>query len=325
MLDVRKLNMLAELDRLGTITAVARSLKLTPPGISMQLASLEREVGIALTEKQGRRVVVTPAGRVLAQHGSTIVDMLTVAEMEAASLRDGAAGTYRVAAFPTAARNILPTAWSTLRAAGDGAVQLRLIELEPSASIPALIAGDVELAVVHNYSNMPPIAGPGMDLTVIGTERVMLAVNSAEWATASPTVDLGDFAGHDWIVPSREWTCFDMVHRATDLAGFEPRAVAEATDFQVQLALVAAGIGVALIPELGAIDVPVGVGMHELRIPIVRNIVLASRRASAADAGLQRIRSAIAESTGAVLGSRSGPAEAEPLQPMTSEVLRPST
>ena len=87
VLDIRKLNMLAELDRLGTITAVAKSLNLTAPGISMQLASLEREIGVKLTERQGRRIVVTPAGRLLARHGSGIVDMLAVAEMEIASSR----------------------------------------------------------------------------------------------------------------------------------------------------------------------------------------------------------------------------------------------
>ncbi|MET0884996.1 MAG: LysR family transcriptional regulator, partial [Mycetocola sp.] len=67
MLDIRKLNMLAELDRLGTIAAVAKSLNLTAPGISMQLSTLEREIGVALTERQGRRVVVTPAGQLLAR------------------------------------------------------------------------------------------------------------------------------------------------------------------------------------------------------------------------------------------------------------------
>lgn len=308
MLDVRKLNMLAELDRLGTIAAVARSLNLTAPGISMQLAALEREVGISLTEKQGRRIVVTPAGHLLGRHGSTIVDMLAVVEMEAATLRDGAAGTYRVGAFPTAAQAILPAAWKAVTAAGDLGLQLRLLELEPSDSMPALSAGEIELAVAHSYSNMPPITGAGLVITPIATESVRLAVNSTAWTgpTATP-VALADFAAHDWIVPSREWSCFDMVHRATDLAGFEPHTVAEATDFRVQLALVAAGVGVALIPELGATDVPADVTMLDLTVPVCRNIVLVSRRASAADAGLQRIRDEITAAATALLPARTAP------------------
>lgn len=297
MLDIRKLNMLAELERLGTITAVAKSLNLTPPGISMQLASMERELGVQLTERQGRRIVVTPAGRLLARHGSTIVDMVAVAEMEAVALRDGAAGTYRVAAFPTAARWIVPTAWRSIIDADDSGIHLRVIELEPSESMAALSSGDVELAIAHHYSNMPPVSGAGLSVRPIATERVRLAVNAAQWTgdSAAP-VNLGAFAGNDWIVPGREWTCHDMVHRATDLAGFEPRTVAEATDFQVQLALVAEGIGVALIPELGATDVPPGVVMLDLDAPVHRSIIAVTRRASAADVGLRRVGDAIAAS-----------------------------
>ena len=81
--------MLSELQRLGTITAVANKLHLTAPAVSMQLAALEREVGLALTERQGRRVVLTPAGEVLAQHGHDIADLVSVAEMEVQTLRQG--------------------------------------------------------------------------------------------------------------------------------------------------------------------------------------------------------------------------------------------
>jgi DNA-binding transcriptional LysR family regulator len=310
VLDVRKLNMLAELDRLGTITAVARSLNLTPPGISMQLATLERELGVKLLEKQGRRVVVTPAGHLLAKHGSSIVDALSVVEMEAAALRDGAAGTYRVGAFPTAARTIVPSAWKALNEAGDRSVELRLVEMEPSDAVPALAAGDIELAIVHSYSNMPPVAGPGLSIRTIGTEVVRLAVNEDGWqGPTDEPVDLAEFAAHDWIVPSRERTCHDMVRRATDLAGFAARVVAEATDFQVQLALVQAGMGVALIPELGAAAVPDGVVMLDLAVPIHRSLLLVTRRSSAADAGLVHIQELIADATRAQLpaGGRERP------------------
>jgi len=99
--------MLAEVERLGTIAAAAQALHLTAPGVSMQLAALEREVGLALTERRGRRVALTPAGQLLARHGRDIVDQVEVAAMEVAALREGTAGTYRVAAFPTAARSFV--------------------------------------------------------------------------------------------------------------------------------------------------------------------------------------------------------------------------
>ena len=305
MLDIRKLNMLAELDRLGTIAAVAQSLNLTAPGISMQLAGLEREIGVQLTERRGRRIVVTPAGHLLARHGSGIVDMLAVAEMEVSALKDGTAGTYRVAAFPTAAKIIIPNAWRALADTESGNIQLRLIEMEPSNALAALSAGEVELVVAHNYSNMPPVTALGLTVTHIATETVNLAVHESQWSgDREELVDLSDFAGHDWIVPGREWTCYDMVHRATDLAGFEPQTVAEATDFQVQLALVAERVGVALIPELGATTVPPGVVMLSLRNPVRRNIIVVTRRASTGDPGLMRVHQAITNAASSRLPSK---------------------
>jgi DNA-binding transcriptional LysR family regulator len=296
VLDIRKLNMLAELDRLGTIAAVAQSLHLTAPGISMQLAALERELGIRLTEKQGRRLVVTPAGHLLAKHGSDIVDMLSVAEMEVVALKQGIAGTYRIAAFPSAARMLMPQAWKLIAEDDEARIQLRMVQLEPNEALPALIAGDVELVVAHSYSNMPPVAAPGLVVRRVATESVRLAVNESQWSgDASAPVDLAEFAHYDWLVPGREWTCFEMVHRATDLAGFEPHVVGEATDYQVQLSLIAQGLGVALVPELGAVSVPDGVILLDLLAPIQRNVIVVSRRASAGDAGLMRIERAIAD------------------------------
>ena len=115
------------------------------------------------------------------------------------------------------------------------------------------------------------------------------------------TVGMAEFADHNWIVPGRERSSFDMVHRATDLAGFEPCTVAEATDYRVQLELVAAGVEVAPIPELGATEVPAGVALVDLDVPVYRTILLVSRRASVSDAGLQRVSAAIIASAAALL------------------------
>ncbi|MBN9327480.1 MAG: LysR family transcriptional regulator, partial [Cellulomonas sp.] len=157
MLDVRRLQMLAALRRLGTIAAVAAEMHLTPPAVSMQLTALEREVGLPLTERQGRRVVLTPAGQVLAQHGRDIVDLVSVAELEVEGLRHGASGTYRLAAFPTAARSYVTDTWRELQADRATGLELRLTELEPDDAAAALAAGEVEVAVTHAYSNVPPV------------------------------------------------------------------------------------------------------------------------------------------------------------------------
>ena len=301
VLDIRKLHMLAELDRLGTLAAVARSLQLTAPGVSMQLAALEREVRLKLTERHGRTVSLTPAGRLLAQHAHGIVERLSLAETEAAALRDGAAGTYRVAAFPAAARTIVADAWRTILDNPDLGLRLELTELEPPDSLPAIARGEVELAITHGYSNVPAQDATDLVVTRLATENVYLAIRATGGPDAGDVgsaindapgapVDLGSFARHPWVVPHRRWSCYEMVRRACGLAGFEPRAVAEATDFAVILSLVAAGAGVALVPELAIATLPAGVALHLLVAPVHRHDFVVTRPSTDADPGIRRLR-----------------------------------
>jgi DNA-binding transcriptional LysR family regulator len=220
---------------------------------------------------------------------------LALVDLEIDSLRDGAAGTYRLAAFPSIARTVVADTWSEVLAAPELGLSLRLIELEPQDSIPALRAGEVELAVTHSYSNMTQSAATGLAATELAVEPVWLAVPGRD---ASSTVDLEAFAGHDWVLPHRRWACHEMVQRACGLAGFTPHAVAEASDFAVLLALVSAGAGVALIPQLTIAALPDNVTLHSLSAPIVRRDWVVSREASSGDAGLRRVRDLLVASAG---------------------------
>jgi DNA-binding transcriptional LysR family regulator len=299
-LDVRKLHMLAEVDRLGTIAAAAQALHLTAPGVSMQLTALEREVGLSLTERRGRRVALTPAGQLLARHGRDIVDQVGVAAMEVAALREGIAGTYRIAAFPTAARSFVAQVWRQLVEEPASGPALRLVELEPIDSLPAVAAGEVDLAVTHSYSNVAQVEHPGVETTQIAREEVFLATfrtGSSTPATdqrqqvdpAAEATRLADYARENWIIPHHRWSCYEMVERACGLAGFAPHAVAEATDFSTQLALVAVDVGVALIPNLGCLAVPEQVTLRRLAQPVHRHLHLAVRRGARTDPGLTRL------------------------------------
>jgi DNA-binding transcriptional LysR family regulator len=286
--------MLAELDRLGTIVAVAKQLQQTAPGVSMQLAALEREVGVALTEKDGRRVRLTAAGRLLAQHGLDVVERLMLAEMEVQALRDGATGTYRVAAFPSAARTIVAATWSDLLAA-QASLRIELVEMEPEESSSALRAGDVDLAITHTYSSLEPIDARNLAIWPLRVEPVWLAVPAAR-GLAGP-LDLQQLAAEDWLVPRKEASCHDMVVRACGAAGFAPRITAQATDFSVLLALVGVGAGVALVPELAIDRLPTGVRLLAIEQPVERHLFLAARSSSSGDPGLRRLRDALAHAS----------------------------
>jgi DNA-binding transcriptional LysR family regulator len=285
--------MLSALQRLGTITAVADEQHLTAPAVSMQIAALEREVGLALTERQGRRVVLTPAGEVLAHHGHDIADLVSVAEMEVQTLRQGESGTYRVAAFPTAARSYVTDTWRELRDGAQLGPALRLTELEPDAAIDALVHGDVDLAVTHAYSNVPELPSQGLFATALATEEVVLATaaSSMPVTTGSGEARLVDQAHSDWVIAHDGFACAEMVKRACGAAGFQPTIVAEATDFSVQLQLVAAGIGVALVPRLAARARGLGEGLQLLPVhpAVERHHFALARRSARSDAGIRRI------------------------------------
>jgi DNA-binding transcriptional LysR family regulator len=261
----------------------------------MQLAALERELGVQLTERQGRILALTPAGRLLARHGHDVVDRLALAELEVAALREGSVGSYRLAAFSSIARTVVADTWRTILEAPEHGLTLSLTELEPTDSLSALAAGEVELTLTHAYSNMPEFGVAGLDGVRIASEPVWLAMRADDPALAGRSTDavpadLRAFARHDWVVPHRRWSCYEMVERACGLAGFAPRTVAEATDFAVILSLVAAGVGVALVPHLTVAAVPDGVVLVPLAQPVFRHDFAVTRSTSAADAGLRRLR-----------------------------------
>lgn len=299
--------MLSALDQLGTIAAVAQQLHLTAPGVSMQLAKLERELGVTLTERRGRRVALTPAGSVLAAHGRDILDRLSLAEYELDALRSGSIGHYALTAFPSAARTFVADTFRQLLGTEGCGLELTLTTLEPEPALDALTAGAVDVAVIHSYSNTPRDLPGGIVADPIGSEPVWLAVRALErrptpdHTPARGTTDLREFAGAPWITPTPGVTCHDMVERACGIAGFRPRVVAETMDFAVQLELVAAGVGVALVPFLTIDQVPEGVELLELSAPVARSVLLAVREPSRADPGIRNLRGLIMDAATARL------------------------
>ncbi|WP_211220992.1 LysR family transcriptional regulator [Nocardioides insulae] len=287
MLDVRKLQMLAGLERLGSVAAVAAELHLTAPGVSMQLGALERELGIVLTERRGRRLALTPAGTALAAHARDLMDRLSLVDMEVDALRRGAIGTYRLAAFPSAARTFVADLWRGL-IRDDAGIGIGLQTLEPDAALAAVLSGGADLAIVHSYSNVARELPESMVSEHLVTEPVWVAISEDD-PLVGDRISLADLADRDWITPTRDLTCFEMVDRACGLAGFRPRVVAESADFDVQLQLVDAGVGVCLVPELTVAAVPAGVRLVSPTTELRRHLALAYREPRRADVGLRRI------------------------------------
>ena len=264
-MDPRRLELLLELSRRGSMREVADALHLTTSTVSQQLAVLAREASAPLLEPDGRRVRLTPAGRRLADHAVTVLAALEAAR---ADLDPTAAprGEVRVAAFATAVRrSLLPV--SRVLLSEHPEVRLVISEHEPSEAYELLAADDVDLALTYDY-NLAPAT---FDRSV--RARPLWEV---PWSVGAPsgTDDAGSslevfdrLRDSDWIVNSRNTADEDAVGTIASLAGFSPRVVHRADSLDLVQELVVEGFGVGLLPS----DQPVrdGVALLPLRDPVV--------------------------------------------------------
>jgi DNA-binding transcriptional LysR family regulator len=287
MMDVRRLRLLLELARRGTITAVADALTYTPSAVSQQLAALEREAGVPLLERAGRRVALTPAGAVLAGYAESVFAVLEEASAAVAATRDSLTGPLRIGAFPTAVRTILAPALVTL-GRDHPALELMVTELDAVAVPDALRTGALDVALTFAYDYVPAEPDPGLDIEPLLDETVFLA-------TADPArTSVEDCRDATWIAGSPDTLCHALVVRACQAAGFTPRVRHHADDFAAVLALVAAGQGVSLIPRLGLPDDPPAVTLTALTAR--RRIGIACRKGTRHHPAVSAFAAAIRQS-----------------------------
>jgi DNA-binding transcriptional LysR family regulator len=266
MLDVHRLRLLRELSHRGTIAAVAQALSFTPSAVSQQLSTLEREAGVPLLTRTGRRVSLTPAGSDLVRHTEAVLEHLARAEAELARARTGPAGPVRIGSYPTAARAVIPAALAALERAHPQ-LEPRVTELDPAEVPAALRAADLDIALIHAYDFVPAPAEPGLTSRELFTEPLYLA--------APAPGAIADHCRSPWIVSPSGTLCRTMAERACETAGFSPRVRHEVDDFATVLALVTLGQGVAIVPHLGALAPPDGVALT--RLPTFRRTHIAFR------------------------------------------------
>jgi len=284
MLDIRKLRLLRELAHRGTIAAVAEALSYTPSAVSQQLSALEREAGRPLLIRTGRRVRLTAAGTVLVEHAEVILADLERASAALAASETGLTGSVRLGAFPTALRTIVLPALIELRRTEPG-LEPTITEVDP-ADVPDLLRGDhLDIALVHEYDNVPSTMGTGIDLEPLLDEAVYLASQAAPDVPADAVI--GSHATSRWIVGNPGTLCHTMAVRSCRNHGFEPQVAHRIDDFAGVLQLVAAGAGVALVPQLAVTDVPEGVVLTAL--PIGRRTRIAYRAGSRSQPNLAAV------------------------------------
>jgi DNA-binding transcriptional LysR family regulator len=286
MLDVRRLRVLHAVSAYGSVTAAAGALGYSAPAVSQQLAALEREIKMKLTERVGRKLSLTPAAMILVGHTDALLARLDAAEADLAALRDQVAGHVSLSTFASAARNIVPAAWAAL-AASAPQVELDVTQMEPEEALPAVLRGETDAAVVHEYDLLPRPLDPLFERRELRADPVLIAVPAGHpLADSAVRVPLAALSSLPFLAPRDNTSCAEMIQRACARAGFVPRIVARATDFGVLLSLVAAGAGVTLVPALatrGESALATGGGAGGARLlwpaePVTRQIFAVSRR-----------------------------------------------
>jgi molybdate transport repressor ModE-like protein len=274
MLDVRRMKVLREVARHGSFSAAAEALSYTQSAVSQQIAALEKETGAKLLERGPRGVRLTDAGRALVDHSDAIFARLAAAEAELEDITGLRAGRLRLASFSSAGATLAPLAALRFRERHPG-IRMSLMEANEEESIPLLRAGELELALICDPNVLSEPAFEAIERMHL-LDDVMYAVLPRDHRLAKRRrLRLTDLANEPWINPGP--TCAPFIEDQCRRKGFEPEVAFSSDQYTTIQGFVAAGVGIALIPELG---------LHPVRDDVVV-------RSLGADAPVRRILAAV--------------------------------
>jgi DNA-binding transcriptional LysR family regulator len=252
MLDVKQLRVLMAVAEHGSFSAAAEALSYTQPAVSQQIAALERRV-----DRTSRGVRLTDAGRALVEHAEIVLARLSAAEAELEAIAGVRGGRLRLSSFPTAGASLLPPAIALFNSRHPD-VELSFVEEEPEEAVKMLRAAQLELAVVFEYRDLSQPEFDrlydGIDLRLLVKDPMYLALPRDHPGARRSRIRLADFADETWINDTRG-PCGHMHVAACLSAGFEPKVGFESDDYNVVQGLIAAGVGISLLPGLALTNV----------------------------------------------------------------------
>jgi DNA-binding transcriptional LysR family regulator len=287
LVDLRRLQILSTLQSEATMTAAAEVLFMTTSAVSQQLALLEREAGVRLFTKAGRRVQLTDAGQVLVRHAQQIAAAAEAAEISMKRFRTDVAGTVAVSAFPSFASTILPKALIALRRSYPD-LRVTATDLEPFQSMAELRAGRIDIAVIDD---LHPVPLEGIVTAVLFEDDMLLCLPPSYANSPAGPVSLNRFRDADWVMDVRQSVFEIHVRRLCQDAGFEPKVIVNCSNLAVTLSMVETGVGVAILSRQHALHKAFQIVTRPI-ISAEKRTVLLACRASAQDSPLIRAVSA---------------------------------
>src|SRR4051812_5722005 len=247
MLDVKRMRILKEVADRGSFSAAAEALSYTQSAVSQQIASLEREAGTQLVTRGSRGIRLTEAGEALVRHADAILTRLADAEAELEAIAGLRGGRLRLAAFPTVGATLIPLAIATFRERHPD-IELTVRQLEPEDSLPLLKAGELDIALTIEPN--PAVDSDGIDSTFLLDDPMFAALPLGHPLANKQRLRMKDLSGEAWIGTTDACSCGALVRNHCIRLGFEPQITFESDDYLAIQGLVAAGVGVAMIPTL---------------------------------------------------------------------------
>jgi DNA-binding transcriptional LysR family regulator len=298
MLDVRRMRILREVAARGSFSGAAEALSFTQSAVSQHVAALEREAGTQLVERGRKGVRLTDAGRVLVGHADAILARIECAEEDLAALAGLRGGRLRLVSFQSGGATLAPRAVAAFHERHPQ-VELSMLEAEPDEAGERLRSGDVDVALVYDHESTPGLLGPDLELTHLLDDRYDAILPKDHSLAGRARLSLADLSGEPWVASTHVCGCRQITESVCRDAGFEPRVAFEADETLAAQALVAAGVGVTLLPQLALTALHPGVVARRLTNPHVRHIWAARLEGAyaspASDAMLQTLQDVAAE------------------------------
>lgn len=309
MLNVGRLNVFREVVSRGSFSDAADALSYSQSAVSQAISTLEGEVGTRLIERSRGGVRATAAGAALAGHVAGILAQIEAAEAEIEAIAVGHGGHLRTASFPSAGASLMPRAIAGFRGSHPG-VEVSLAEGEPEEIAPRLRAGEFDLVLLYEFEGVGERLGTGIRRFELLEDPLHVALPADHPFAAPGRVRLEDLREESWIQTSSNSPCARHVVRSCHAAGFEPRVSFESDDYQAVQGLVAAGVGVALIPQLALSTVREDIRVRALhpRSP-VRQVLAATPRAAAVTPAVATMLDVLREASRAEAAAPPAPPE----------------
>ena len=282
MIDLGALTSLRAVATHGSVVAAADVLGFTPSAVSQQVKRLEKQVGVPLLERVGRGVMLTSHGRHLVDAGVRLLGDLEEIEAGLHQQAETVAGHLRLVAFSTAMRGMVaPAVADLLRTHPD--LTIGLSEREPWDTIELVASGQCEIGLVHSWGDVPLAIPDHLTRSSVASDEAEVIVHRSHRLAGRTRVTPQDLADEDWIATPEGTICRQWLTRMHAGTGRLPRIAHQSMEFDSHLALVRAGLGIALVPQLGR--QPLGEDLVAVRVhsPVPTRDIIALHRSSMAD------------------------------------------